>query len=143
MVSTSKVNIDSRTTQNKNMKKNTQKNTGPLVMGPDDVALHGECKITLRINPIPATAKRVHLDGGHLIVAPSETTGNHHFVDMPAEAEAWKDGDTIYLNSPVPFKVACVMADRHDTVEHAPGEYEFGFQEEFDHHAARTQRVRD
>lgn len=130
--------------------KNTKKNhsiskvDGMLDMKHGQIATHGECTITRRVaSNIPATAKRVGLQAETLIVAPSETTGNHHFCTLPEGAEAWQDGDKFYLNSPRPFKVACVQDDRHDTMEFAPGKYEFGCQQEFDPFTARLNNVRD
>ena len=111
-------------------------------MKTNETILHGECIVT-RVDTIPPTAKRIAVDGAFKIVAPSETTGNHHVVDTPVGVNFFQDGDTLFMESDVDTQIRCVMAERHDAVDLPAGTYEFGSQLEYDPFTARQQKVRD
>jgi hypothetical protein len=111
-------------------------------MKPNDVICHGEC--TVFLSALPTTAKKIETKvGTPVIVADSETTGNHHVVDVLDGVEFYQDGDTKYMVNSVPTNIHCVIADRHDAIVLPPGTYEFGFQQEYDPYTARLNKVRD
>ena len=108
----------------------------------NDVIAHGEC--TVFLSALPATAKRIAtIVGTPVIVADSETTGNHHVVDVLDGVEFYQDGETKYMVNSVETNIHCVIADRHDAITLPPGTYEFGFQMEYDPFTARLAKVRD
>lgn len=113
-----------------------------MILKPNEVIAHGECKVHL--STLPATAKRIETKvGTPVIVADSETTGNHHVVDIHEGVEFYQDGDTKYMVNSVETCIRCVHADRHDAITLAPGTYEFGSQVEYDPYTARLNKVRD
>jgi hypothetical protein len=103
--------------------------------------VHGECFLFPK--EIPASAKKLTINANHMIVAPSETTGNHHVVDVMEGVEFFQEGETLYMSSTVPTQIRCVMESRHDTIGIPAGMYEFGSQQEYDPFTARLQKVRD
>jgi hypothetical protein len=105
--------------------------------------LHGEAMI-FGIDSIPATAKPMKVQGSKLIIAPSETTGNHHVVDT-AGCEFFQDEKTgtMYMNAPSGSTVSCVHTDRHSPVEIPTGIYEFGTQQEYDYLNEHLRKVAD
>ena len=105
------------------------------------VILHGECMIFK--SAIPKDAKQIQLKGSYLIVADSETTGNHHVVDAKPGVTFFEAGGKRYMNSKVDTTVRCLHADRHDTIAIPAGTYEFGSQQEYDPFTARMQAVKD
>ena len=110
---------------------------------PDNgVILHGECMIFK--SALPKDAKKIDLKGNsYLIVADSETTGNHHVVDAAPSVTFYESEGKRYMNSTGPTQVRCLHADRHDTIQIPAGTYEFGSQQEYDPFTARMQAVRD
>jgi hypothetical protein len=106
----------------------------------NDVILHGEC--TVFLSALPKSAKKLNV-GTHVIVADSETTGNHHVVDVLDGVDFYQDGETKYMVSTVETQIRCVLAERHDAIVLPPGTYEFGFQQEYDPFTARMNKVRD
>lgn len=108
----------------------------------NEVILHGECMV-FAANSIPNTAQRITAKD-YVIVADSETTGNHHVVDVvDGETEFYKDGETLYMKSNVDTVIRCLHAERHDEITLPAGTYEFGSQQEYDPFAAHMRRVRD
>jgi len=135
-----------------------------IKLAPGQCILHGECIITVRETGIPTNAVKLDLTGKpHIIVAPSETTGNHHVVevgykDSYADAEVavmerpfmeaftLNDNTFIMTTSAAPVVMKCLHPERHDAVEiEVPAGtcLEFGSQQEFDPFTARLQKVRD
>ena len=110
-------------------------------MNQNDVILHGECMVFKSV--IPSDAKKKTINDKHIIVANSETTGNHHVVDVVEGAEWYEKDGTLFLETPVETKIRCVIADRHDSITLPPGTYEFGTQQEYDPFAARMRNVAD
>ncbi|NJO61918.1 MAG: hypothetical protein HC836_27860 [Richelia sp. RM2_1_2] len=118
-----------------------------IKLNENEIILHGECKVTNGV--IPAKAEPITTKNnpnlflnGKLIVAPSETMGNHHVVEAP-NAEFFKINDLFYVKSEEPIHIGCVHENRHDTIELAPGTYEFGSQLEYDPFKARLEKVKD
>lgn len=113
-----------------------------MILKPNEVIAHGEC--TVFLSSLPATAKRIETKvGTPVIVADSETTGNHHVVDVLDGVEFYQDGETKYMVTSVETNIHCVHADRHDAITLAPGTYSFGTQMEYDPYTARLNKVRD
>lgn len=107
------------------------------------VVLHGECMVFPSEMPSDVTPKKVV--GEYLIVADSETTGNHHVVDnIPGAVDFFESsGGTVFMQNSKPTKIRCVMANRHDAIELEPGTWEFGIQQEYDYFTESLRAVRD
>lgn len=111
-------------------------------MKPNEVILHGECMVFA--SSIPANAKKKVVTDKYLIVADSETTGNHHVVDFLDGVNFYEnDKGVMFMENSVETTVRCLHADRHDAITLSPGTYEFGTQQEFDPFTARLQNVKD
>lgn len=103
--------------------------------------LHGECGIIQ--STIPADATSLEVKNNCLILADSETTGNHHVLDVvPGVAVLEKEGKRFIRNS-VPANVRCVHTDRHDALTVPPGEWELVIAQEFDYFEMSKRNVRD
>jgi hypothetical protein len=112
-------------------------------MNSNEVILHGEATVFPSSIPSAAKKKRVKR-GAFVIVANSETTGNHHVVDTPEGVNFYEtDSGTLFMESKVDTQIRCVHENRHDAITIPPGTYEFGTQQEYDPFAARMQQVRD
>jgi hypothetical protein len=108
-----------------------------------EVILHGECAIKTNAK-VPANAKLRKIKGNQVIIADSETTGNHHVVDVIKGVEFFDTKEGVsYMKNSVPTKVRCVMADRHDEITLEAGTYEFGIQQEYDYFEQALRNVRD
>jgi len=105
--------------------------------------LHGEAMIFQ--SKLPAGAKKfVSKNEKYLIIADSETTGNHHVVDVKEKVEFYMDENgTMFMVNEEPTDVRCLHPDRHDAVTIQPGCWEFGVQQEYDHFAQHLKNVRD
>ena len=112
------------------------------IMNNNEVIIHGECMVFK--SAIPAKAKKMKTASKpYVIVAPSETTGNHHVVDLKPGVAFYEYEDVLYMENDVETTIRCVVQDRHDEITLAPGVYEFGSQQEYDPFTARLQKVRD
>jgi hypothetical protein len=127
--------------QNKNRNKNMSNNNGnnTTIEG----RLHGECMIFQ--SKVPANAKPKNLNGKDtIIIAESETVGNHHVLNVPEGALLYEDEKgTLFMETSVDATVSCVHENRHDTMTLPPGTYEFGTQQEYDPYEARMNAVKD
>lgn len=110
-------------------------------MKQNETILHGEARVFC--SKIPENAKKLTLNDNFIIVAPSETTGNHHVVDVMEGVDFYELENTLYMNSTAPTTIRCVHPDRHNTIVIPAGTYEFGSQQEYDPFTARMQNVRD
>lgn len=109
-----------------------------------EVILHGECMAFP--SEIPQNAVKFTPNNKYVIVAPSETTGNHHVVDLVDGADWWKtEGDEpkLFMQNTKPTKIRCTLKERHDEITLEPGVWEFGIQQEYDPFAARMRNVAD
>lgn len=106
-----------------------------------EVIIHGECFVFAA--DIPADAKPINVDGAYLIVADSETTGNHHVVDRKEGVQFFEKEGRRFMRSSKPTQIRCVHANRHDAITIEPGTYEFGTQQEYDPFAENMRNVRD
>lgn len=111
-------------------------------MKTNEIICHGEA--TIFTASIPKTAKLKKINNSFVAIAPSETTGNNHVVDVLDGVDIYEDEKgTLYMNSKVPTQVRCVHPNRHDSITIPPGSYEFGTQLEYDPFTARMEKVRD
>lgn len=111
-------------------------------MKKNEVILHGECMVFPA--SLPKNAKKKKVNSSYVIVADSETTGNHHVVDVLDGVDFYEDEKgTLFMENSVDTKIRCVHADRHDAITLSPGTYEFGSQQEYDPFTARMNKVRD
>lgn len=93
---------------------------------------------------LPKNIKKKKAKNGHIIVADSESTGNHHVIDVIDGVDFYEDEKgTLFMESSVETNIRCVHADRHDTLKIPAGTYEFGTQQEYNPFEARMQNVRD
>lgn len=106
-----------------------------------EVILHGECMVFA--GEIPPTAQPLPCEGPYLIVADSETTGNHHVIDRVEGVEFFQDGGRRFMKNTKPTQIRCLHEKRHDSITLEPGTYEFGTQQEWDPFAANLRNVRD
>jgi hypothetical protein len=110
-------------------------------MNKNQVILHGECMVFK--SDIPKNAKKMVVTQGFQIVAPSETTGNHHVVDVHPGVTMFECEGKIFMETTVDTTIRCLVKERHDSVKIPAGTYEFGSQQEFDPFTARMNAVRD
>jgi hypothetical protein len=107
------------------------------------VILHGEAMIFGSALPQDATEITPSNTEYH-IIADSETTGNHHVVDAVPGVRFFKNkAGTVYMQNKSKTAVRCVLKDRHSPITIAPGTWEFGIQQEYDHFAQNLRAVRD
>jgi hypothetical protein len=112
-------------------------------MKSNEIILHGEATVFPSIIPTAAKKKRIKRDS-FVVVANSETTGNHHVVDALEGVDFYEtEAGTLFMENSVETKIRCVHENRHDAITIPPGTYEFGTQQEYDPFAARMQKVRD
>lgn len=122
------------------MKKKTVKSTQNEQI---PVILHGEAMIFR--STLPEGAKRIQpTTPEYLIIADSETTGNHHVVDVNPGTEFFMDDKgTMYMVATEDTSVRCIHTNRHDSLPIQSGCWEFGIQQETDHLARHKRNVRD
>lgn len=103
--------------------------------------VHGEAFI--HESKIPEGAVKINVKGKYHIIAPSETTGNHHVVDITEDVEFYEKDGVLYFINESPTSVRCAIADRHDAIEIPCGEWEIGIAQEYDPFEARSRNVAD
>jgi hypothetical protein len=103
--------------------------------------LHGEAMITE--SELPAGATKLTVKEKQLIIADSETTGNHHVVENVEGCEFYELDGVRYMKNSEPTSVKCVHENRHDTLEIPAGTWEFDSQQEYDYFSQSHQAVRD
>lgn len=105
--------------------------------------LHGEC-IVKECADLPEGCTEIKTDK-ELIVAPSETTGNHHVIETPQGVKFYHNSKTNkrYMVNSVPTDIKCVHPDRHSPITINPGVYEVGSQQEFDYFSLSKRNVKD
>ncbi len=114
----------------------------------NEVILHGEAMI-FPTQKLPADAEEIKPSSQNFhIIADSETTGNHHVIDLPkidkSKVKFFKNkAGAMFMRSEVETTVSCVLADRHAPITIPAGTYEFGIQQEYDHFAQNLRNVRD
>lgn len=104
--------------------------------------LHGECLLFPSTLPEGAVKIKTTNDQFH-IVADSETTGNHHVIDINDSVNFYNAGGVTYMVNTKPTKIRCVLQDRHSPIDLEPGVWECGTQLEYDYFAQNLRAVRD
>lgn len=104
------------------------------------IGLHGEATLTT-VDKLPGGAvKQPH--NGDLIIAASETVGNHHRIFCEEkEASLYEKDGTLYLKVESPVGVVC--ADKHDRAVLDPGVYQVSKQREWDYLEKMERSVAD
>lgn len=109
---------------------------------------HGEYNL-FKQDRLPDGAKRITLTKeqlvkGGFIVAPSETTGNHHCIKVEgAEVEFYEKDGVLYMVNKTPTELFCVDEKRHDTIEIPAGIWKGKPSQEFDHLRQMKRNVAD
>ena len=103
--------------------------------------VHGEAFVSE--SKIPQGAVRIDVKEAFKIIANSETTGNHHVIDVKEGVEFFEKDGVLYLKNEVETDVRCMLTERHDNITLPVGEWEIGIQQEYDPFEARTRRVAD
>lgn len=104
--------------------------------------LHGETLIHT-INSLPSGAKKIIVKGDYHIIAPSETSGNHHVIDIKDGVEFYEKDGVLYLVNEVPTDVRCIVKERHDNITLYPGVWEIDRQKEYDYLTMEKRNVAD
>lgn len=104
--------------------------------------LHGECILT-KVNKLPKGVIRKKLKDNYQIIANSETSGNHHVVDIEEGVEFYEKDGKLYLKVENEATVRCLIKERHDEVKIDKGIYEIDYQKEFDYLDNTERLVRD
>jgi len=107
----------------------------------NEVILHGECMIFP--SAIPSTATKKKVTTKYVIIADSETTGNHHVVDVEPGVKFYDNNGVTFMEVETQATFRCLHAERHDSVTIPAGTYEFGAQQEYDPFTALHNKVRD
>ena len=98
---------------------------------------HGEV-LFLEIDSIPKEAKKVipnssMIAGKGLIVGESETSGNHHCVEMKEGVEFFESNGVLYMKNTEPTQAFCSLdRARHPEIELEPKVWKIKIQKEFD-----------
>ena len=102
--------------------------------------LHGEVRLT-KVNAVQGN--KINTKGEYHIIAPSETSGNHHVIDLKKGVEIYEKDGTLYMKNEVETDVRCVVKDRHDNITLEPGIWEIGSQQEYDYLTMEKRNVAD
>lgn len=103
--------------------------------------LHGECLIFN--STLPANVVEEQHQTEYVIVADSETTGNHHVIENKPGVKFYHNSKGRYMVNSVPTNVKCVLAERHDAITLEPGTWQIDFQQEYDYFEEAMRQVRD
>lgn len=98
----------------------------------NDAIIHGEV-IIHKTKEVPQGATKLNLTHSYHIIAPSETTGNHHVIDVKDGVEFYEKNGTLYMKNEVPTEVRCLIKNRHDSVTLEPSVWEIDKQREYDY----------
>ena len=108
----------------------------------NEVILHGEAMLFLA--ELPSDAVEIKpTNAQYHIIADSETTGNHHVIDMVPGTRVFQSGSRTFVKNTKKTQVRCVHANRHNAITLNPGIREVSIQQEFDHFAQNLRQVRD
>jgi len=104
------------------------------------VKFHGEATIK-PVERLPEDATMLE-HNGDLIIAPSETVGNHHRIYCDEkEAQLYERNGVLYLKVDSPVSVTC--RDKHDAFTVDVGVFEIGAQREWNYLEQMEQSVGD
>ncbi len=105
-----------------------------------NIGLHGEA-ILMVLDKLPEEAKKLP-HTGDLIIAASETVGNHHRIFCEEkEAVMYEKDGVLYLAVTSPVGVVC--GDKHDKAVLEPGFYQIDKQREWDYLSQMERQVAD
>jgi hypothetical protein len=107
----------------------------------NNIILHGEC--TVFRSKIPKGAKKMNVKDDYLVVAPSETVGNHHVVDNVEGVTFYKLDDILFMENTKQTQIRCLHKDRHSAITLDAGTWQFGVQKEYDYFTEQLRAVRD
>ena len=102
---------------------------------------HGEVTI-FETDQIPKNAKKINTKG-EIILADSETTGNHHCLEAKKGVEIYEKDGIFYLKNEIPVKIYCKLQNRHDTIELNPSIWEIDKAKEYDYLTMEKRNVAD
>ena len=102
---------------------------------------HGELCIFSGAS-LPRDAKKLDCKGDYKL-ADSETSGNHHMLEVKEGVEIYEHEGTLFVKTSVPTDVYCVVKERHDNQTLEPGVYEISPAQEYDHLTQEKRRVAD
>jgi hypothetical protein len=108
----------------------------------NEVILHGEAMLFPSELPADAVEIKATSQDYH-IVADSETTGNHHVIDMVPGTKVYKSGNRMFVKNVKPTSVRCVHPNRHNAITLEPNVWEVDRQKEYDHFEQNLRAVRD
>lgn len=106
-----------------------------------DIIFHGET-IIKKIEELPKNSIVIRASG-HYVIAPSETTGNDHRVEVLDDTFIYEKYGVIYIRNESPTKVFCPNETRHATEVLEPGIWEIGIAKEFDYLKMEKRKVAD
>lgn len=102
---------------------------------------HGECLIFQA--EIPNDAEMVTTTSDKYIVALSEVTGNHHYIDLHPGVQVYKkDGKTFFRNQS-DMEIKCVLTQRHHALVVPPGTWGLSTAQEYDYVREAKRNVAD
>jgi hypothetical protein len=107
-----------------------------------DVILHGECLIH-KIDKMPKGVGKVKTHDDCHVIAPSETSGNHHVIDIKEGVEFYEKDGVLYLKNDVETDVRCIVKERHDNITLEPGIWEIDKQQEYDYFTESHRNIAD
>lgn len=102
---------------------------------------HGELNI-FQTKHIPKDAKKLNKKG-EIILADSETTGNHHCVEVKDGVEIYEKDGVFYIKNENPVDVYCKIEFRHDTITLEPSIWEIDRACEYDYITEQKRKVSD
>lgn len=104
--------------------------------------LHGEV-IVKEHERIPNGAVLIKPKNNKYIIAPSETSFNHHCIEASEQCEMYENDGVLYLKNDAPVKMFCVDKSRHDTEVLPVGIWEINRANEYDYLTELTRKVAD
>lgn len=102
---------------------------------------HGEVIIKQAV--LPEGCKKKATPKDYMVIADSETTGNHHIIECAEGIEFYEKEGVLYMKNDVNANVKCVHQERHDTITLEPGVWEVKRQQEYDYFTQSHRAVAD
>jgi hypothetical protein len=106
-------------------------------------ASHGEVNF-YKVDKALSKAKKISAKNNMYIVAESEVTGNHHYIEVCDGVELFEDDSGIlWMENSVNTSVKCVIEQRHTTIELEPGIWLIQPSMEYDYISEEVRACRD
>lgn len=102
---------------------------------------HGEVNI-FETKELPKNLKKLNKKG-EIILADSETTGNHHCLQLKNDCELYEKDGIFYLKNQTPIDIYCKLENRHDTITLQPSIWEIDKAQEYDYLTMEKRNVAD